>query len=104
MDKIKNKKIALVAFTGALAVSTMAVAFTFKEPTLPIKSTNQRVVTINHTNRYLGVYKKKTEATYARNFTDILFKLDDGYAYHKMYTSQSQIDVYENHNNCIAAM
>lgn len=103
MSSAKNKKILLLASTGLIALSTMAVVLLGQDNAGLMSSKAAanlgRVVTVNESNRILNFFDNGNQY-----FTGAMFQLDDKLAYNYVYASQTQRPVFENHNNCILAL
>lgn len=102
MSNTRNKKIILLASTGLVTLSTMAVVLLGQNDLelMPSKATanTSRVVTINKDNRILDFYSNGYQY-----FTGVLFPLSDGSAYNYIYLSQSQKGTFED-NKCVLTL
>lgn len=100
MSNTRNKKIILLASTGLVTLSTMAVVLLGQNDVdfVASKATtnSSRSVTITKDNRILNYYDDGSQ-----NFGGAIFLLDEKLAYGYVETLQSQKDVYQNQNNCI---
>jgi len=103
MSNTRNKKIILLASTGLVTLSTMAVVLLGQNDvdfvTSKAAANTGRVVTVNENNRILDFYDSGKQY-----FSGAMFQLDDKQAYYYIHASQSQQDVSRNHNHCILAV
>lgn len=102
MSNTRNKKIILLASTGLVALSTMAVVLLGQNDVDFVASkaatNSSRVVTVNKDNRILDFYSDGYQY-----FTGLLFPLSDGSTYNYIYLSQSQKGTYET-TDCILTL
>ena len=103
MSNTRNKKIILLASTGLVTLSTMAVVLLGQNDVelMPSKAsaTPGRVVTVNKDNRILNYYDDGNQ-----NYGGAIFLLDDKLAYGYVEALQSQKDVHQNKNNCVICL
>ena len=103
MSNTRNKKIILLASTGLVTLSTMAVVLLGQNDVelMPSKAaaTPGRVVTVNKDNRILNYYDDGNQ-----NYGGAIFLLDDKLAYGYIDALQSQKDVHQNKNNCVICL
>ncbi|GEM_PF-5870641 len=103
MSNTRNKKIILLASTGLVTLSTMAVVLLGQNDVelMPSKAaaTPGRVVTVNKDNRILNYYDDGNQ-----NYGGAIFLLDDKLAYGYVDALQSQKDVHQNKNNCVICL
>ena len=103
MSNARNKKIILLASTGLVTLSTMAVVLLGQNDVelMPSKAaaTPGRVVTINKDNRILDYYDGETQY-----YDGAIFLLKEKLGYGYVETMQSQKDVHKNQNNCVICL
>lgn len=103
MSNTRNKKIILLASTGLVTLSTMAVVLLGQNDVglMPSKATANtgRVVTVNKDNRILNYYDDGSQ-----NYGGAIFLLNEKLAYGYVEALQSQKDVYRNQNNCVICL
>lgn len=102
MSNTRNKKIILLASTGLVALSTMAVVLLGQNDVDFVASkaaaNTGRVVTVNKDNRILDFYKDGYHP-----FNGVIFPLKDGFAYNYIYSSQLQDGTFED-TDCVLTL
>ncbi len=97
-----KKKIILLASTGLITLSTMAVVLLGQKgdefAQLRATTNSSRVVTVNKDNRILDFYTNGYQY-----FTGVLFPLSDGSAYNYIYLSQDQRGTFED-KKCVLTL
>lgn len=102
MSNTKNKKIILLASTGLVTLSTMAVVLLGQNnmEIMPSKAAANtgRVVTVNKDNRILDYYENGNHP-----FNGVIFPLKDGLAYNYIYSSQLQDGTFKD-TDCVLTL
>ncbi len=102
MSNTRNKKIILLASTGLVTLSTMAVVLLGQNDVelMPSKAAANtgRVVTVNKDNRILDYYSNGYQY-----FTGLLFPLSNGSTYNYIYLAQNQSGTFKD-NKCVLTL